>query len=295
MWEAFKIKESWTYLFKQKKWGIKLGIPYLINIISFILISPLVAGLIFGAALGARNQIGLAISGLSGAAIVIAVIIYFVVYVVVQYWYDYEVTQAAMQQRDIKIIYKDGWTNVFKKAGKIFLSYFIYNIPVMVIYACWYVLLLLTAGGSIFRSTNNLGFVSTSNNYTAVVLMVIIVLFLTFLIVIPYSFFVAQPAKLRMIYQGSFNEAFKLNAIYKLVKKEWKYFAAFLGIMMAYIFVYLVINFILSFLSAFPVLGLCVLPFNIVFGAVWVYFILFVMPYMAGSMYKHIAEKNNKS
>jgi hypothetical protein len=290
MFSIESLKESWTFLFKEKKWGIKLAIPFIVNIIFGFIVTAVAVVMFIGSvgAMGGSNRdAGLGLGLVVVVIIGILVLIYVVVYSLIAYWYDYEYTQAAMHNRESGLIYEDGFMNVVKKSGKVVVVYFIYNLPVIVMYLVIYGALALFAVGASTSSRSEAGMMALP-----MLVMVCVLILVTLLIVLPYTFFVSQPAKLRMIYKGKFSEAFAIGEVFSTVKANFKDFMMFALVILGYFAVYMVLNFIITIIQAIPIVGLIMIPVNLVLTVVYFYFLLFVYPHMSGKFYREIMKKN---
>ncbi|MEO6728496.1 MAG: DUF4013 domain-containing protein [Candidatus Dojkabacteria bacterium] len=293
MLESFKLKQSWLYLFKEKNWIQKLLIPIVPGVVFVILLGLVTVPALFLTAFADSPSTASKLSNLGGVVgpVVLlcfccVLVVYSIIMSVISTWYQYEYTQVTLENRESNLITKQNKMDVIKKAGKLLLVNAIYNIPTFVIVGLLYVVMLLA--GTVRPNSYMYGYTPSSSLSSGGLLVSCLLFFIIIFVVVPYNFYFVQTAKVRLIKTNTFREAFRIRTILETVKKNFKRLSVFLGILFVYIVGYGVISFGLSILGVIPLIGLCLIPFQIVLSvAIW-YFGIFVYPYMVGLVYKEI-------
>lgn len=287
MLKSFNIKEAWTFLFKEKQWGVKLLVPMAPAIIFGIVAAALfipATFIVFPASSARVNSDIFAAAGVLGSLLLLCLCCVAVIFVIVQAiisnWYQYEVTEASLKNRESNLITKENKMDVIKKAGKLFLVNTIYNIPTGIVVGIMYALFFVIGAG-----TANV----RGSGASAVGLIVICCLMLVvILFVVPFNFFIVQTAKVRLIETSTFREAFRIRTIFETVKTNFNRLSLFLGVLIAFVVGYIVISFIFSILGIIPLVNLCLIPFQIALGLLSWFFGIFAYPYMTGKVYKEV-------
>ena len=293
MLASFKLKESWTFLFKEKQWALKLLFP-VIPMLIFGLLAFLIAIPLFissYAALG-KNSDGLAFFGVVGPLVLLCLCcvgtIYVIISSIINSWYQYEYTQVALEDRESNVIIKQNKMDVVKRAIKLLLVNAIYNIPTSIVIGIMYAALILTGGLGQTTSYSTYSYKSTPNFSALSLLLWCVMLLVILFIVVPYNFYIVQTAKVRLIRTNTFREAFRVRTVLSMAKRNFKRLSLFLGVLAVYIVIYVILNLILSIFGIIPFVGLCLIPFNIILSIAVVYFTMFVYPYMIGKAYKEV-------
>ncbi|MEP7104072.1 MAG: DUF4013 domain-containing protein [Candidatus Dojkabacteria bacterium] len=291
--ESFKVNEAWTYLFKEKQWGWKLFIPLILMglLVAVILLLgiPLVVSAV-GASSGKSN------TEVFGGIFLIALLcmccllfVYVIVASIVNLWYNYEYTQISLEGRESTLIYKSKFIDVLKRAGKLYLVNFIYNIPTSILVSLFYVMFILAGGTAGLATSSKLGTLKSAPTFSAAAILILCMIFLIVIfIVLPYNFYIVQTARVQLIKTNTFSKAFQLSTIFSIIKKNFYKLSMFLGILFLYGLAYIMLNFVLGLLSIIPLVGLCLIPANFLLSILVVFFTMFVYPYMVGSVYKDL-------
>jgi len=290
--ESFKLKEAWTYLFKEKQWGLKLLLPVVPAVIFGLIAAPIfiIATLLVFNADSKPSADLFAAAGVLGSVLLLCLCCVVAVFAIVQsiitYWYQYEYTQVALEDRESVVIIKPSKMDVIKRAVKLALVNLIYNIPTSIVVGFFYALFIVTGG---VRQTRYVyGMMNTGSLSAVGVLLFCLVMLIVIFIVVPYNFYIVQTAKVRLIRTNTFREAFRIRTIIESARKNFKTLSIFLGVLLLYVLVYIVVSMVISILSVIPFVGLCLIPFNIVLSIAVGFFSIFVYPYMLGKAYKEV-------
>ncbi|MFS8130565.1 MAG: hypothetical protein ACMG57_01160, partial [Candidatus Dojkabacteria bacterium] len=215
--ESFKLKEAWTYLFKEKQWGLKLLLPVVPAVVFGLIAAPIFiifTLLVFNADAKPTGNAFTA-AGALGTILLLClccvIVLFAVVQSIISYWYQYEYTQIALEDRESVLLTKPSKMDVIKKAVKLALVNLIYNIPTSILLGFFYALFIVTGG---VRQTKYVYGVMNTGSLSAIgILLLCIVMLIAVFIVLPYNFYIVQTAKVVLIRTNTFREAFRVRTI----------------------------------------------------------------------------------
>lgn len=302
----YNIVKSWTYIFKEPKWWLKLGIVFALTTLMFLV------SLSFGAFEKSPEfrEIGYYDYSLSPVLILLCgiFVVVFLVYAIVLGWYQYENTQAAIQNRTTKGIWEGSFVDNFKKAGKYAIHSLLFGIVAGMVLGilmlgiyCMLVVLL----GSLMATVDSSAMFTHAADPKVFVFFAFIccaALFFVFLAYI-YQFLILLPNQLRLIATNTFGEGFKLGRNLYLAKKYLGAYLGLFGIFLLHIAVYLVLYVGYSIASftvgvgstPISIMAIIYAVINFFLMLISTYFTVFVFSHMSGSMYRHILEKEGEN
>ncbi len=319
----FNFKEAFSYLFKEKSWGLKFGIIYVANLIVMVPMS--IYSLVQNAKLSTLGNLKTtSLSNLStnpywntsttsadssvALLFMCFVLIMIIPFIIVSYWYLYENIQAGIQKRHTKGIWENKFEDTLKKVAKYFVVKLVYGLIIGLVvilivgiifglFCCISMLFTGLASGN--YSTNSsrdlnalfgTGFVGMS-----VVLVCCTVIFTLVLSV--FAYLLETPAILRLVGTNTLNEGLKFGENWELAKKHKGTFLTLLGLCIVYAIIIGGITLISTliaqrvYLSA-PAFGILIeIVAQSVFAIATTYFGYFVYTRLLGQAFRGIVKK----
>ncbi len=225
----YDFKNAFSYIFKEKNWPLKVGIITTMMIIyQIIMVFAEVIGKtpryssFYGTTTEQYNELGLVVLCLA--------VPYFLIWIMVSYWYSYEIIQATLVSTETKLIFKEAPMTVVKKAGKLLLVDFLLSVPFLCL---WLILLIL----------NVVGIVLTVENGAFIVLEIIIAIVSFVITLISFVVFMLTyySSYLRLLATNTFGEGIKYVENFKF---GWKNKYDFGGLFIISILLSIVVGFI---------------------------------------------------
>jgi len=317
----FNFRDAFTYIFKEKDWPLKLGLPILVQLLvvipsaiySFLNLDSSDSSFYSNSynylpATATRNP-GLETMALAFSCFILLTII---PTIIISLWYAYENTQAGIQLRSTKAIWSNNFSDTLKKVGKYFIVNLAYSIVILIIFAIFAAIFfgLFCAGAALLGSLGanaNAGLSSFQNTGkldpslfagAGIIGVLLLCCFgIVALVVSIVAYLFIMPAMLRLIGTNTLGEGLKFGENWEIGKKYKGDFLGLLGIVILFAFIYGVINGFLSlfagiFMVAAPGVGLVVSVIVQTITSIGVvYFSSFVYTRLSGQMFRHIAQK----
>lgn len=296
--KVFNIEKSWKSLFQEKNWAGKLAIPFIAIFSGLVLFIPIFfISFAFDSRSYGRNgnlsNDGTAV--LAFLCIMCVIIIWSLIIGYIFSWYSYEITQAAIENRESRGIWEYAFIDSFKKSLKSYLVLIIYNlivfIPLALIFCCIAIFIpgFLTA----FDSKN-------SSDAISIIFSSGLILFYCFAILYSivyyfYYYLLVLPAQMRLYHTNTFGEAFKIKEILEHSKKNWTSYLTLLGIAFLHSFMAGIVMVFLTCVAIIPCLGVIIylIGYLVIVGLSYV-FQLFVFPHISGTMYRKLLIEDGK-
>ncbi len=312
----FNFNEALTYIFKEKHWGYKFLIPFGLQLL--IVIPSLLITLTNGAAqnnylntnnymMGYNMGYNYSYNAYNTSNSVFSLLFLcifcfsFIPYIVVNLWYMYENTQAGIQNRETKPIWKNNLTDTLKKSGKYFLVSLFYGFIALIVILlllgifCVGMVALTAVGYSSLQASslqNNIAFFLTSGVGIALLCSLLFVGIALYVI-----FYLAfTPAVLRLIGSNTFAEGLKVRESWRI---GWKYkwrFIYLLCLMFIFAFIFGIFSALGGVVTDFLGQGSTLLNFifqtlyQIVVAAITTYFAYFVYTRLIGQLFRNIVQ-----
>lgn len=269
----FSFKDSFKFIFKEKNSFLKLFIPLSTVTVYYILTFSI-------------ESLGKA-SEESAAALVMLCLLCVYIFVLITYlfitlWNTYEVMQAAIYERETKLVWQYSMLESLKRVGSYMLLSLILSLPILI---------------SLFGIVIiGIGFYIVSEILG--IMFVLFTLLIWLLLIVVYSQIFVIPSTLRLAATNSISQALEFKTNLNIGTKYWKEFAKIFLIAFGITFC---LGFIVGFVDvfftlAFPsdlewlaviITGVITLPLNI-----FVFFLsLFVLSNVYGTLYKNIMIK----
>ncbi len=220
-----KIKDSLTFLFKEKNWALKMLLPFALTLlISLPSIFTDNSTLSFNSNGYLRSSYNTNSATALFSAIVSCIVCLLVIpTLIVGSWHTYESTQSGIQKRATTTLWGANFADKLKRSLKYLLASTIYGLVIGTIVALiagvFLIAIMLLSGGAF--STNGL---SSLNNLNGIYLLLVCffgILFLAILAVLAVlSYFIVTPGLLRLVATNTFSEAFKLKDNWDLAMRH---------------------------------------------------------------------------
>jgi ABC-type sugar transport system permease subunit len=292
----FDITSAFGKVLKEKNGIFKVLFPLMIQVIASIIMIAIAAIMIIPIYF---SESGDSIPNASvvlvpGVVIILIIVglIYYIIWGVIASWYDYENTQAAIENRDTTPIWREKFFDFIKKSFKNLLVTFIYTLLVLIVVAAISIISALALSASFVADTSLIALLITCVICCVSIFMIIAIT--------AYYYLIFLPAKLRLIHTHTFSEGFNFKEIWSLSKKNKSNFIILFVITFVVLIVFVAINFFMSIvtslLQAFiPIIGIILsLILSFIYSAFYMYFMMFVLPILTGNMYRKILETENK-
>lgn len=293
-----KYTKAFTYLFKEKNWGWKLLIPLvgqlIVTAVSFLVSAPSAVNnnVTYKSSIYASNFAGVWAIG--------TCILYAVIFVIalIDMFYTYENSQAAIEKRETKGIWQYKFDVLLKRVGKLYLVNLVYGLLPALFIGCFVVamVLFLVPTSTSISMVNPVQYGSRINTSGITGLYIVLLCFgVAVLMVLAFiwQYFVTLPAQLRLFETNTFGEAFKFSRNFKIAKENaneiLKLFLLNLLIVFVAILVFIPFIVVASLALVIPVVGWLFFALIMgLFGSVAVYYQQFVLPYMTGTLWREI-------
>ncbi len=293
------IGKAFTSLFKERRWWVKFGIIFSISYLAIAL--SLITGVMDlgknANSIKSYTTLELTTTLLIGlVALIVSIIL-----VVFSLWYNYENTQAAIQNRQTKLIWEYSFSDSVKKTAK-------YGVASIVYGLISFVISMVVIGIPVFATIILMGFIydsaTVSKEYGVIIGLGFILLCCIFTVVVlglmAFVYALTTPGYLRLVASNTFSEAFHFRSNLRIGKKYFGYFIAAILILLVFSFV---LGFATSIFSAVstavsltnPVFGLILqLIIQIPATIVTTYLSYFVFPKILGNIYRGIISKEDE-
>ena len=217
-------------------------------------------------------------TGLAALSMILFYIVIFAmeipIYIMV-YYYGYEYTQAGLEDRETKAIWKNEYMDTIKKAGKVFIGYMAHSL-IMIIPA-----VLVVAMVALLLIVEN-------SALDVIAIVAGLSLGLVALIwAVWYYCYVYAPCYVYMIKTNTFTNVFKFSEAREFLSKGDGEFTTFWLVNLALIFAFYAAYFVFIFLS-FILIGI---PFLILTYIGLFYYSLIVFPMYLGTTVRNIENK----
>lgn len=288
-------EESFSYLFKERRWLVKFTIIFVVNfaLVVFTLLANHFANPTLDRTLTIKELSSLDYS--TAIAIAVSTVLVSIILSIFSGWYTYENTQAAIQKRSTKLIWEYSVITTFKKVIKFLVVSLIYTVLAIFI-------LLIFIGIPLFVLGTLLGVGTFSNSniesLSFVLLMALTCLAIVGVLVCSLVFYViTMPAYLRLIATDSFSEAFKFSSNLRIAKRYFWHFAFILLLVMVYSGIVGAIAGTASIFTSSisllnPAMGLGIdVVIQIPITIISTFFTYFVYTRLLGNLYRGIIEK----
>jgi hypothetical protein len=287
------IKESISYIFKQKNWKSLIFPPliliYLVNVSYFF----------FSDAIGSENSHDYS----DGFNILVAISIVLIVLLAVPtiiytYWYYYESLQANLFKREIRNLVDNRFNDTIRKVLKyiaLSLVYGAFLIPfILGLFFCLILFISFfgTALGSDYR-VDSLSYSSDGVLFLATIFFGIILVLITAYV----SFIVLTPAILRLVYTNTFTEGINFKANWYITNKYIGKLSRFFLINLGFNLVWFIPSFLVglvypkilneSEILAVIFIIIVMVPITTLSG----FYNLYTFPYLLSIMYREIISK----
>lgn len=299
-----KIKDSLTYLFKEKDWIVKYTIPFVFVLIIMILSSINQANTLNNLSLNLSeyyktyrnfNSVGTLLSCLMCLTVI--------PYLLVSGWYAYENIQSGIQKRATISLFTGNFGDKLKKSLKYIALNLIFGLILGVIVfgimMAFGMIVAVIMGGvvSISGTANTLQSYSSLGTAYLILICCITCLSLLFAIaIIILSCLLILPSYLRLIATNTFSEAFKFGDNWRIVKNNLGKFAGIILVIFISAILLIILSLGITFISSLfiqqPIITLVI---NLIGGFIYsilsTYIGFFFLPRFLGLVYRNIVEK----
>ncbi len=289
----FNFKEAFTYIFKERKWGVKFLISY---ISTAILALEIIFGLVSTAGSGPSNPNDTIFTAFLMCCAILSIAIFGVIFFAfAQGWYQYENIEAGMENRPTTGIWRVNKEELLKKVGKIWIFYFIFGV---ISYICLIFINILVSIIFDILTRIHIYYYSSTETYNLItneiMYMVIVLMIFTYMII--------NWGILRFIWKKSFREGFNLKAIFKTIKNYYKHFLTLTGIFALFygisaVAFFLNGKFITFLIDRFPRYDSSPAYIGLITGLIILMFLdylfVFVFPRLQGQAFRDILKKED--
>jgi hypothetical protein len=291
------IKESFTYLFKEKNWVLKFLPIYLFTLlnlgVSLLLTNALSSAQFF---ISGHYEKQIVYDPSLWIYIVISLIL-LVPTILLSSWYHYENMQAGMQDRETNAIWKNPGDSL-KKSLKYIAANFVYGFLLALI-----LIVMIVAFVAFFYAIRSVFWPNSSQaTLGAVTLVLVCVWTCVFIFVVVIASLIGifiQIAQMKLVSTNTFKEAFNFKQIGYIYKKYFVFFLALLGAVLVYAFVVgvptVIFDVFARFFNNIPVVKAAIsFVFYALLTLFTTYIALFVYPRILGQMWRWIQSKEAK-